>query len=596
VSTDDVVPLLEYLLPDQNGRLKSPANLQRDGGIPDELKDIAVGIGIDVRAQLLDQKLIQIGNESSLIHFGKSITSYVSKEKMEEEVVEACIRQLNQRLPEGKQISEFAEPEFAALTSSIRFLDYLWKTRGVEGSSQARECPFISLEQKVERVGPSKQIMAPVPTWKADAQPFFRAYPPQRVLSPAYYYESDGTVNIVPHLVQWGIAIADPLIKEHTASTLEPKHLKALTEANTDVENVTVRQEEVGFSQIALLPKELIQRCQGSKELAKDLLGLVLKYVAPNDSKWKSYREITGYRERVPVTIRVREALWIVDLTSRPWIPVPKPVSDDGDSDDKDEIRMASAVTLKEQKLINPEWLRDNDDAIDLLSEFFGFRALELRLLATPNSEDLEYELSKIVQQLGSDPAEYATLRAQIEERQRLAREKERNRSFGLAVQDAVEGYLRAQGLNVTLVDCGFDLEVEVLDCGAFKLGSYLLEIKATTTGEVRLTPKQAETASKENERFVLCVVDLQEVLQDRLTQPWHASDIVPLASIVTNIGKHAEETRTLVEWAQASEIGIRNAKELRYAVPLTLWQEGITIQEWVIQIAPHLSEVTEAE
>ena len=43
-----------------------------------------------------------------------------------------------------------------------------------------------------------------------------------------------------------------------------------------------------------------------------------------------------------------------------------------------------------------------------------------------------------------------------------------------------------------------------------FTVGPYLLEVKATTTGQARLTPLQAETASKKPDDYLLCVVDLR--------------------------------------------------------------------------------------
>ena len=45
--------VLHGMLPDQNQRLRSPSDLNRDGGVPDSLKDICADIGLDIRSQLL---------------------------------------------------------------------------------------------------------------------------------------------------------------------------------------------------------------------------------------------------------------------------------------------------------------------------------------------------------------------------------------------------------------------------------------------------------------------------------------------------------------------------------------------------------------
>ena len=45
-----------------------------------------------------------------------------------------------------------------------------------------------------------------------------------------------------------------------------------------------------------------------------------------------------------------------------------------------------------------------------------------------------------------------------------------------------------------------------------FELDPYLIEVKATTTGQARLTTTQAATASQMPAQYVLCVVDLRQV------------------------------------------------------------------------------------
>ena len=142
--------------------------------------------------------------------------------------------------------------------------------------------------------------------------------------------------------------------------------------------------------------------------------------------------------------------------------------------------------------------------------------------------------------------------------------------------------------MHTALIDRGYDydlfLEEPTVDAGTHHvmLGDYLLEIKATTTGEVRLTPAQARTASQQIDRFVLCVVDLRDVTAERLAGDWTPSDIEPRARIVAQIGTLAVESHTLVEQAKDCEIGIRNDTALRYGVPVAVWQIGVSISDWV--------------
>jgi hypothetical protein len=365
---------------------------------------------------------------------------------------------------------------------------------------------------------------------------------------------------------------------------LKDERLKAVAAEGEDCADVKIA--DVPMSQVALLPTQLIQRCQTDEGLAKLLLGLTLQHIAVNDSHWREVRNVPARRERAGTTVKVRPALWLADMRTKAWVPV----RSEKDGQEVVQPVVADAGNLK--PLLDSAWLTSNDAAVELLSTFFGFNALELRLLSTVPSEternQVEAELAKIVQALGRDPNKYGQLAADLAAQQEREAQKEKNRRFGLAVQRAIEGYLGKRGLHLKLIDCGYDydlfLEAPALDAGThhFKLADYLLEVKATTTGEVRLTPAQARTASEQLERFILCVVDLRGVSPERLESEWAPTDVESRARIVLQIGSLASESHDLVEQAKGCEVGIRNDSALRYGVPVSVWQEGSALAGWV--------------
>jgi hypothetical protein len=114
------------------------------------------------------------------------------------------------------------------------------------------------------------------------------------------------------------------------------------------------------------------------------------------------------------------------------------------------------------------------------------------------------------------------------------------------------------------------------------EIGPYLLEIKATTKGQARLTPTQAEMASEESSRYVLCVVDLRGLSDDELDDEWTTDPIEELAKISSDIGDSVKETCELVETARTNSVAIRNDAALRYEVPVSIWESGVSITEWV--------------
>jgi hypothetical protein len=147
---------------------------------------------------------------------------------------------------------------------------------------------------------------------------------------------------------------------------------------------------------------------------------------------------------------------------------------------------------------------------------------------------------------------------------------------------------LELRHLRVELVDRGFDFEVTLGEEAGFRfeVGPFLVEVKTTTSGEVRMTPTQAGTASTESQRYFLCVIDLRSVSRDRLDGPWAATDIEPYARVIGDVGLQTKVTYDLVEIARGNQVGIRNDKALRYAVPVELWASGLSIAGWINQIA----------
>ena len=76
------------------------------------------------------------------------------------------------------------------------------------------------------------------------------------------------------------------------------------------------------MSQIAMLPTELIQRAQSNDAQAKLLLGLVLKYVAPQDNSWSRSIPVPVRGSHQTLTVEIFPALWIADLKDKAWVPL----------------------------------------------------------------------------------------------------------------------------------------------------------------------------------------------------------------------------------------------------------------------------------
>ena len=564
--------LLNGLLPDQRGRLHVPGQLRLDKAIPARLKDICVDVGLDVYSELLLGELEELAQSPDLPFLSQTIATAIPASLTEDELIERAVRLLDTKLPTDK---EGKDVPAGVGEASVRLLAYLWDTRGRDAAATATRIPLITTGGRIVRWSADRMMMAPVSSWPASAQPFADAYPSDRLLAKLYASDVDLPTPVVLALAEWGMAFLDP-ISSNIPVELKDRRLAAISSG--DVEGVVVSNER--FSQIALLQPEVLNRCQESFTEARALLGLVLCHVAPHDPQWKVQRAVRGRKAREEVEVLVRGALWLADLRFRAWVPV---AGEEG----RPAKAAANAATLKD--LLDPTWLTNNDAAIQLLSEWFGFDELELRLLGTaPDDESrrlVRNELARLVELGGADPQIYSALAAEMETRQQRGRDMDRYRRLGLAVQDAIRGALEAHGLNVRLVDRGFDYEVtDFVQDGATRLevGPYLVEIKATTTGAAHLTPLQARTSATELARYVLCVVDLRGLAEEELGAEWTAARVMPLTKLLPGIGGQTQQTHRLVEVARSNPVGIRNDSALRYEVPPPVWERGVSIDAWV--------------
>ncbi len=575
--------LLAGLLPNQHRALRSPASLSWDKDIGAELKDIAFAIGHDVRSRLLLKDVAAASADPRLAHLGELLKSQITRTLDDAALIRECIDELATQLPDNKPIA-VEKAHFG--NASVDLLNYLWTTRGADAADLAQQCPLVASDGSSIRWTTQRKALVPVSMWPPSAQPFAKLYEGDRVLSDDYVTRATGTRLLVDALVTWNIAFNDPLCLD-TPRELRDDRLKAIAMDGVECSGVIVA--DVSLSQIAHLPGQLIQRCQTDENLARLLLGLTLQHVVVKDASWQTVREVSARRDRVDTKIKIIPALWLADLRSKAWIPVR------GEKDGKQVLQPVVADAGNLRPLLDPAWLADNDLAVDFLSRFFGLDPLELRLLSTAQSEadrtQVACELAKIVQTLGGDPTKYGQLAAGLVAQQERERQKEKNRRFGLAVQQAIEDHMASLGLHPQLIDRGYDydlfLDAPPIDAGThhFEWADYLLEVKATTTGEVRLTPSQARMASEHLERFILCVVDLRDVPKERLAEDWMCADVEPVARIVTQIGLLTCQSCDLVQQAKDCKVGIRNEAALRYEVSATIWEAGTTLEAWVASL-----------
>jgi len=576
--------VLGDMIPDQNGKLRSPASLAIDGGIGNALKEVASSIGIGIRGRLVDLSLQESVRNSDESAF-RALKNETKETSTVNRVIEQCLGKLDGLLKNDTKVKVDEKEE--VVRASTRLVQILC-SRGNE-LQRVQRCPFLKADGKIDRISPGRPLMAPSETWPDSARQFAEVYPESRVLH-SWYAKSEVGRSVVDALSDTNLLHGTPLIHE-SRSEVKGAVLEQIAEDEDIDSRDRLRDEE--FTLVAML-QPVLEKCKRNRDLAKELMGFVLTHAAVEDDSWQEMKTVQVYREREPRDVEVRKALWPAKLLAQAWIPMHQ---------DGEEMTTVSAQDAPVMDFVESEWVRENIHAQKLLNSVFDIGNLEVVLHSYDNEDErkeLENTLAEItrkgpdtIQELAKeDPSLLSDITKEVRERRRRNRKKEENRRFGLAVQDAVQAYLEDQGLEVTLIDRGYDFDLKLpgdptledgthhLECG----GEIKLEVKATRKSSVKLTPDQVRTARREGKCFALCVVDLRNLREEEIWDEWSADEIEPYARIIRSIGSELEDpSQTIERLSQPSEtVSVGRSDKLRYKVHAPYWSTGQKISQWV--------------
>jgi hypothetical protein len=213
--------VLAELMPDQNRRLRSPSVLHRDVGVSLALKNICEDICHDVRGKLLLSDIEELAAKKNLRYLLAALKQAFPASLSEAQVIDEAVKHMGDGLPEDEE----CDKESADLQhGTVRLLEYLWKSQGKNAAAVAKKLLLITSNELAVRWSHDRMMMAPVCNWHQSARPFADAYPPQRVLADFFAGDADKELpNIVPALVEFGIAIADPITSDAPAELRGPR-------------------------------------------------------------------------------------------------------------------------------------------------------------------------------------------------------------------------------------------------------------------------------------------------------------------------------------------------------------------------------------
>ena len=433
-------------------------------------------------------------------------------------VVEELIKKLREQAEES--------PNGSFSTASARLFAWVCGRRewhllrdfpvfSADGDSERRR--IIKLEHV-----PQDEIrtMAPVGCWEESLQPFSELLPRRHVIAADFFM-------VVPDKDVW-IALEEQRFCRRSAIIRRQAHLDSFapTEPLTDEDHKT--SEFVDVTDIGFLARDeigIMARVRQSQRLARIFWRFLTEWLIlhdPNGVEMKKAKCDCGDEHQY------YPAEWLIPLQRNRWVPL--------GSDKRGPVTAQSLADLLRGSDWEPSSLNGNPAAVKLL-EAIGITHFDLvrAFLATSEDERKRQDsiLTGILDAAGgkTDRLDHArqyieylkddeALPQVLEDRQKQRQVVHENQSLGKQVEDLVRKSLENEGFEVRRKPIGSDFEIEhdALE-GDEESGievegldrTWLVEVKATRGNTVRMTEKQANTAKEDGNRFLLCVVPLDD-------------------------------------------------------------------------------------
>ena len=506
----DVLRTLNLVL-DQAGCLDKLANLYRDVGIDEELKQIADDLlDIGLRGELRDERIASLRDEEGKGNYGN------------EQVIERILNELQKQAQQEETAGSVPTRE-----ASCRLLAWMVCNGRFDGIdhfpawSEAHdddEPELIWLERANNAEG--ELPLAPVQAWPSGLREFAGLFPRSCILAGNYY-------DYLPMSEQWKLLEKDHLVRTDVVLRRQQIHNfqeSPPDEALADEDEEHVSADPVDVVDVTYFVKDRIgvmARVPDSPRRAVLLWRFLTEYMIPRDI---NSVDVTKTRCGCGEVHDYYAAAWLKPLVRNKWVPL-------GGKKRSGPTAQSLAKLLSEGGS-SGTGVWENDNAMRLLNAL-GVTQLELTMASIADSDEkrrlLDANLARIltstegdlapVNQFVEDLQSDDDLLDHLERRREIRRSIHRNQKLGAIVECLVKESLETEGFDVQRTGIGSDYEIEhdaVDEADGEEMGielasedgrKWLVEIKATQGDEVRMTQTQAKTAIERRNEFLLCVV-----------------------------------------------------------------------------------------
>ncbi|MHB8730842.1 MAG: ATP-binding protein [bacterium] len=575
------------LIPNQRGELKKKAELRRDPGVDDALKNIAEDLGVRIRNELMDSRIL-LEQLSEL------------PVKSEQDVLLATIQQFKDRArakAKDKSVDAAFEKIAVRLLVWLVAHDQFDRLDGlpVITRATAEDGTFGNLSRDPGSV--DEKLLGPIGSWSEPIRVVTELFPKRETLSDAYW-ETLPNDSLWRRMEEEGYLRLSPVYTTQRRVPFIPD--EPLPEADKMQKAGHVTKEAVEVSALAFFEKSGagLDAVRRSKMRAVALLQFLADHVLEIDTNAFDVVEADcecGLRHRY------YRAGWLVPMWQRRWVPL-----------GEDKQSSATAETIA-------QLFDGREEQLHQFTTGNGRRLLEalkislaaLALRAVAKDEDtrisLMDSLTDIVHAVGNDTEKVRLLAEEIKQSPQLLQEIQehrkrreqvrRNQSLGNSVERLLKDALEKRGLRVTRTGVGSDYEVSqdyVVEGNEIVLAiegdrrSFLVEVKATTDDLAKMTVTQAQTAVNNRDAFILCMVRLDSrevtpaILRERVR---FIVDIgTQLKPVWDEYILYKQAKEDACARVGAVELVVQQG-QVRFAVAADAWEGGLSFDDAVERV-----------
>ena len=564
------------LLPSQAGRLRRRADLRRDEGISDELKDIAEAFDLDIRNELLNTH-VNIDEIAGLL-----------VPESEPELLDKILARVNEECGDDAIDSSHAPWIVKLFWWMATREEYLERVDGYPVPTTDEDGDRITVVCLDSAGSASDRPITPVRTWPDEAQRFASLFPKRRVLAAALGVEGP---DLWRPLAERGYVTMSPLIEaKRIVGAFLPDD--PLPEAEgVDAHKST---HEVLVSDVVFLD-ELIDTARKSKRRAIEFIRFIIDFVTTTDER--AFEE-TAVGCECEEEHRIYRAAWLVPLCRRRWVPL--------DASGRRAAR-ASAESLAGLLANSPDIVdRLSGEGGEKLTRALGISRADLALRVVAEDEGTRVTLIQSMQDLTEAAAgdvdrvrelvteirEHPEIIESIEEQKVRRRKIQRNHDVGRLVEDLLRQELESRGLTVRRSGRGSDFEIESdyvendeeiwLELVNNNASSFV-EVKSTKVDQAKMTPLQVETACELDTRFALCVVPLRDDNPTGETVRLECRFVFEigthLRSALADYNSLKRATDTARRPRGAIELEIEDG-QVRFRIGQDIWRDAFTFEQ----------------